>query len=186
MRARNSNRGYGWVFWSLHWTSATLFLLVAIVATSIDGAPDATQRAAFVARHASLGQALLVVMLARVIWRFINPNPVWSYPVGRPRRLLAVLVHWLIHATVLIESLTGLALIGAGAGLAPVRRPRRGSAQRVAESHLPSASGAYPRGGPASGERTAGAAIGYTRTKRLSAAAPAPTHADDSGHRRGA
>lgn len=120
MRARNSNVGYGWVFWSLHWTSATLFLLVAIVATSIDGAPDATQRAAFVARHASLGQALLVVMLARVIWRFINPNPVWSYPVGRPRKLLAVLVHWLIHATVLIESLTGLALIGAGAALAPL------------------------------------------------------------------
>ncbi|GEM_PF-470272 len=113
MQIRNSKTGYGVVFWALHWTSATLFLLVAIVAASISGADDPALREGFVGRHVSLGIGLLVVMVARLVWRLSNPNPVWSYrvPVGRQR--VAVAVHWLIHTIVLIESLTGLALIGA-------------------------------------------------------------------------
>lgn len=113
MQIRNSKTGYGVVFWALHWTSATLFVLVAIVAASISSAEDAALREGFVGRHVSLGIALLAVMVARLVWRLSNPNPVWSYrvPVGRQR--VAVAVHWLIHTIVLIESLTGLVLIGA-------------------------------------------------------------------------
>lgn len=113
MQIRNSKTRYGVVFWALHWTSATLFLLVAIVAASISGADDPALREGFVARHVSLGIALLGVMVARLLWRVSNPNPVWSYGGAVARRRVAVAVHWLIHAIVLIEALTGLALIGA-------------------------------------------------------------------------
>lgn len=141
MQARNSDRDYGWVFWTLHWTSATLFLLVAIVATSIDGAADPAQRADFVGRHASLGQALLAVMVARLVWRVLNPNPVWSYPLPRPRKRLAVAVHWCIHVTVLTELITGLALLG---GLGSAVGPGAGTPAGVLSANVDAIHDALP------------------------------------------
>ena len=63
--------------------------------------------------HADIGYVILVLMVARLIWRGVNPVP--ALPDGTPRweRAPAHINHWALYLTTIIVALLGWAHSGA-------------------------------------------------------------------------
>jgi len=77
----------------LHWASAVLAVLVILLAYGISGAArHSSERQWLSMLHASLGIAILVLMLVWAAWRLGHPSP----PL---RPLLTRVETWLAHAT---------------------------------------------------------------------------------------
>jgi cytochrome b561 len=63
--------------------------------------------------HADIGYVILLLMIARLIWRGLNPTP--ALPDGTPawERGLAHLNHWALYLTTIVVALLGWAHSGA-------------------------------------------------------------------------
>ncbi|MCF3936025.1 cytochrome b/b6 domain-containing protein [Acuticoccus sp. M5D2P5] len=99
----------------LHWLIALLVLAQiagGYAMTDILQEGSATQYDVF-QLHKSLGITILVLTLARILWRFFNPPPAMPASVSRLERGLARLVHVVFYALLLVIPLSGWVLISA-------------------------------------------------------------------------
>ena len=75
MRLRNSIDGYGAIPQLLHWATAVLVILAWTLGVLGDELPKGSARAAGLAIHISAGLAILIILIARLLWRLADPPP---------------------------------------------------------------------------------------------------------------
>jgi cytochrome b561 len=98
---------YGLVARVLHWL---VFLLVAgmlIGGALLNLLPSGTIKSVIITAHKSVGVIVLVLMLARLAWRFANPvpQPLGSEPVFNT---IAHLLHVVLYMLLIIQPLAGI------------------------------------------------------------------------------
>jgi cytochrome b561 len=98
-----------------------LVLAAVVIATQASALEDGPEKTSALTRHSALGLGVLAVMLVRLSWRIVNPNPIDSYTLPRWQRVLAKSLHRGLYCLVLALALTGMlqvALRGGSLGVA--------------------------------------------------------------------
>ncbi len=108
---------YSYVAMALHWAIAALIIAAAAIGLWMVDAikqPD-TQATAFQAYqlHKSLGLTILVLSLARLAWRLINPPPPMPAHMNAFSRFAAHSAHWLFYGFMIAMPLLGWAMVSA-------------------------------------------------------------------------
>lgn len=75
MRLFNSERDYGAISQALHWLTVFLVALAWMLGIFDDGLPKGWPRDAGLFAHILAGIAILAILIARVVWRLIDPAP---------------------------------------------------------------------------------------------------------------
>ena len=95
----------------LHWMIAALILLQIILAGRMEGrTPEAF---AVVQFHKSIGISVLLLSLARLAWRVINPPPPEPATLVGWERTLSRAVHWAFYGVMIAMPLTGWIMVSA-------------------------------------------------------------------------
>ncbi|MEM7540821.1 MAG: cytochrome b/b6 domain-containing protein [Pseudomonadota bacterium] len=108
MALLNSTTRYGWPAWVMHWTSVVVIALLYIGISGIDRPPKSALRLEILSTHTSLGILMLGLMLARLVWRVTNANPVKAYSLRPLHKLVAISVHRCLYVLVITMALTGV------------------------------------------------------------------------------
>ncbi|RXH15294.1 cytochrome b [Bradyrhizobium guangzhouense] len=115
MQLLNSNKNYGAIAQTLHWLTVVLVILAWVLGTFGDVLPKGESRQTGLAVHVSAGIAILVLLVARLIWRTINPPPVsettefgvWLGKWGDPA---AAIAHYTLYALLVAVPVAGIVL----------------------------------------------------------------------------
>ena len=75
MSLKNSEHNFGMVSRANHWISAIIFISLIGVGIFMTGLEDGDQKNAMYALHKSMGVAIFGLMLLRLLWLKISPNP---------------------------------------------------------------------------------------------------------------
>ncbi|MYZ48231.1 cytochrome b [Propylenella binzhouense] len=101
----------------LHWTIATLIVLVFALGLTVDVFPTDWEHAV-VNTHVLLGLLILVLSLARLAWRLAHRPPAPAEGAGRLAQRAAELVHYALYALMILVPLIGIpTLLYRGVGL---------------------------------------------------------------------
>lgn len=97
----------------LHWTIAILVLVQLVGGYAMTDILDQNSPTQFdvYQLHKSFGITILLLTIARILWRLFNPPPPEHPSVSRLERVLAHIVHFLFYALLLIVPLTGWVII---------------------------------------------------------------------------
>lgn len=117
---RNTETDYGSLAKSLHWIIALgIFALIFLGLEQADmERGDEKSRIRFI--HASIATITLLLMTARIIWRFMNEVP--AHPDGMPgwQRAVSSVVHWGLYLAVFVQLCAGAMVVGTGGKPLPV------------------------------------------------------------------
>jgi cytochrome b561 len=80
---RNSEQKYGAIAQLFHWVIVGLIVTQFVLAFRADSLPRGMKLITTLALHKSIGMTVLVLAIARLIWRWLNPVPV--EPLNTPR-----------------------------------------------------------------------------------------------------
>src|SRR5215469_8710161 len=75
MQLRNSAQGYGAIPKSLHWLTVALVIVAWLLGAFGDELPRGTARDFGMFVHITVGLLVIVLLVARVIWRVVDPPP---------------------------------------------------------------------------------------------------------------
>jgi len=93
----------------LHWTIAALIVLQVVLGTRMDArTPEAF---AVFQLHKSVGITILLLSLARLGWRLMNPPPLEPPTLAPWERRLATAVHWAFYIVMIGMPLTGWIMV---------------------------------------------------------------------------
>ncbi|SEM44350.1 Cytochrome b561 [Loktanella fryxellensis] len=119
---------YGTVTKVFHWLTAALILAIiplGIIATDMgfETNEQLARKAQLFTIHKTLGVAVFVVALLRILWAVSHAKPGPLHPERRAETLLAETVHWLLYASLVITPLSGWIGHAATTGFAPIWWP---------------------------------------------------------------
>lgn len=111
---RNTETSWGAVARAFHWGTGALILGMFAYGLWMTEFPAREDRAYHYAIHASIGISLLSLMVARLIWRAVNPTPM--PPAGSPMWEInaARLGHFGLYVAVFATLFAGWFLAGSG------------------------------------------------------------------------
>jgi cytochrome b561 len=106
MRLKDTSNGYGLISILLHWITAIVILYLLYLGSTI-GSQEAEARRVAVDRHTSVAIVSYLLLIARVIWRFVyrHPGPTeeqrgWAFTMGK-------WTHYAITAAIVVMLVTG-------------------------------------------------------------------------------
>ena len=108
---KNTSTQYGLIARVLHWTSVVMLLTLIVIASQFSDKDAGPDKLALVIQHSSIGMLFLLVMLARLTWRNLNPNPIHSYNIKAWQKLLAISLHRSIYVILISQCLLGLLIL---------------------------------------------------------------------------
>ncbi|MGA9434429.1 MAG: cytochrome b/b6 domain-containing protein [Roseobacter sp.] len=128
MAIANSEKHYGAVAKSLHWTTALLVLTLIPLGIYANGLPYDTsealaQKAWLFSLHKTLGVTVFFVALARILWAITQTKPAGLHPERKLETFAATTVHWLLYGSLLLVPLSGWIHHASTAGFAPIWWP---------------------------------------------------------------
>ncbi len=128
MPAANTATTYGSVTRTFHWLTALMILTAIPLGLYANGLPfDTGDALAWKAQvfsvHKTLGVAIFVVALARILWALTQMHPVPLHPDKKAETALAALVHWVLYISLVAMPLTGWVEHAASTGFAPILWP---------------------------------------------------------------
>lgn len=91
----------------LHWITALLLIYMLFWGEDLiktHGAPTAPNPML----HASLGLSILILSVARLVWRFMNPPPA-DVPMPAWQATASHIIHWGFYALLILIPLSGMA-----------------------------------------------------------------------------
>lgn len=101
----------------LHWWIAAMVVLQYVLANLVESAEDAgseLQEHALMANHKSVGITILLLVLARLAWRFYQPPPP-PLPMPHWQTRAAAISHWGFYVLLILMPLSGWLMSSAGA-----------------------------------------------------------------------
>lgn len=107
MIIRNAADRWGAVSVVLHWSIAAAILFMGALGIYMKGLPIGADKIALYALHKSIGMTLLVLVLARLVWRLFAGRPL--LPPGMPawQRWLSRISHALLYLLLLAMPIAG-------------------------------------------------------------------------------
>lgn len=128
MSLSNTSDRYGLVARGLHWSTAALILVLLPLGLLAEQWPYETseqlaRKAWLFSLHKTLGIAVFLVALARILWAAIQPRPRLLNADRRFESRLAETIHWLLYASLVATPLTGWVHHAATTGFAPIWWP---------------------------------------------------------------
>ncbi len=124
----NTRETYGLVAQAFHWATAGLILVLLPMGVIMHELP-AQSEAQAVAKfelyslHKTLGMAVLIIAVARILWALVQVHPAPLHPERRIETLAAKVVHWLLYASIVLMPVTGWLHHAALDGFAPIWGP---------------------------------------------------------------
>jgi cytochrome b561 len=112
--SRQSVDRYDAVSMVIHWGMAAIILGLWAVGHIVEEMPKGPPRSELIGLHKTLGVAILVLVVARLGWRFSHrqPRPLPGIPAGE--RLIAALAHAWLYALMLAIPLGGILMSQSG------------------------------------------------------------------------
>ncbi len=107
MRLTNTDDGYGVVHWLIHWVTAGLVAWLFYLGLTMVDLPLSPAKFQDYALHKSLGLTVLMLVLLRLLWRWLTPAPPLPEAMRRHEAVLAKAVHHGIYVLILVIPLTG-------------------------------------------------------------------------------
>jgi cytochrome b561 len=111
---RNSGTSWGWPSITLHWLGAALILLLLTHGWWMTHMAPRPERAEHYAGHAAMGYDLLILLVLRLLWRWMNPVPALPADLKPWERWSARLGHFGLYLLMFATTLVGWALAGTG------------------------------------------------------------------------
>ena len=111
---RNSTDSWGWPAILLHWIGAALILILLIHGWWMTHLAPRPERAVNYAWHAAIGYDFLALLVARLLWRWLNPVPALPDDLKPWERYAARAGHVGLYLLMFAATLSGWALAGTG------------------------------------------------------------------------
>jgi cytochrome b561 len=112
MSVRNTTARYGSVAMTLHWLIALAVVTNICLGLYMADLPASDPyKLALFQFHKSVGLTVLVLSLARVFWRLVNPIPQLPETMSPALRFVAHATHFLLYFLILFIPLSGWALV---------------------------------------------------------------------------
>lgn len=109
MQLANSQARYGAVPQALHWLTALFVICGFLLGQFGDVFPKGPARELGLLVHMTLGQGVLALLLARLLWRQVNPPPPpEATPFGRLIEIAARASHFTLYGLLLVVPLLGV------------------------------------------------------------------------------
>jgi len=97
---------YGAIAKLFHWVTLGLMLVALPLGFVIQHVKDASKMG-FYALHESAGLTILIVAIARLIWRWLSPPPTQPSDMPKLMRTASTAVHHALYALLIIQPLLG-------------------------------------------------------------------------------
>jgi cytochrome b561 len=109
MQLTNSKAQYGAVPQILHWLTALFVICGWLLGTFHDDLPKGAVRTAAFTAHMTLGQCVIVLLIARLAWRMANPPPP-PEPTrfGWLQQAIAALTHYVLYGLLVAVPFMGI------------------------------------------------------------------------------
>lgn len=109
---KNTADSWGWPAKWLHWTGAAVIAILLLHGWWMTHVPPRTERLANYAWHAAIGYDFLVLVVLRLLWRWLNAVPALPADTKPWERIAAHLGHVGLYVLMFAVSLSGWALAG--------------------------------------------------------------------------
>jgi len=111
MQLRNSAQGYGAIPKSLHWLTVALVIVAWLLGTFGEELPLGTARDFGMFVHITMGLLVIVLLVARVIWRVVDPPPPPEItPLGSWIEATGKLTHLTLYLLLAATPIVGIVL----------------------------------------------------------------------------
>jgi cytochrome b561 len=109
MQLANSKTQYGAVPQILHWLTALFVICGWLLGTFLDDLPKGPIRSSGLVIHMTLGQFVVVFLIARLVWRMANPPPP-PEPTrfGWLQQAIAAFTHYVLYALLVAVPFMGI------------------------------------------------------------------------------
>jgi cytochrome b561 len=111
---RNTAQAYGWVTRSLHWLVALFILGLLCAGFYMTGLESSPFKLKVYGLHKSFGILVLMLVLARLVWRNANPRTGALPGHALWERALARVTHFALYAAMILMPLSGWVMSSAG------------------------------------------------------------------------
>lgn len=121
----NTQLRYGLIAQILHWVTAALILFLLPLGIYMHELPqgsdaEISQKVFLYSLHKSVGIALLLVALVRVLWAAFGKNPVALHAERKLETFAAETIHWLLYISIIAVPVAGWLHHAATDGFAPI------------------------------------------------------------------
>ena len=111
MRLHNSAQGYGAISKSLHWLTVALVIVAWVLGTFGDNLSRGRARDFGMFVHITAGLLVIVLLVARVIWRTVDPPPPTEItPLGSWIEAVGKLTHLTLYLLLAATPIMGILL----------------------------------------------------------------------------
>jgi cytochrome b561 len=94
---------------ALHWVTAIRVIVGWVLGQFSDAFSKGPPRAFAIWTHMTLGELVILFLVARLAWRFANPPPpLETMRFGRPLEIASRVSHWALYALLLVVPFVGI------------------------------------------------------------------------------
>jgi len=107
MQFNDTSRSFGFTSILLHWVSAVLIAVLFVMGQIMEDMSRGPDKADLMAVHQSLGMLLLILVLARLLWRLGQGFPAAPGDAGSLANRVSRLWHWLLLIVIIAIPASG-------------------------------------------------------------------------------
>jgi cytochrome b561 len=111
---KNTTDSYGLVAKGFHWLLFLMLTFSVIAGSFLASMPKGPEKLQAAGMHKSFGAVLLMLILARLIWRLINETPRLPEGTTTAQANLAKGMHWFLYVLMFAQPLSGILMSQAG------------------------------------------------------------------------
>jgi cytochrome b561 len=105
---RNTSERYGQVAMLLHWSIMILFAILVTLGLIMTNMEDSDFKWELYSLHKSFGMVVMMLIVLRIIWRWVNPVPILPANLTGFEKILAHGVHLGLYAVMIVMPISGL------------------------------------------------------------------------------
>ena len=111
MGLKNTSTEWGSPARALHWIAAVGIIVLLWIGVQQSGLESGPERNELRMIHASIAIVVFVLMVLRLVWRWMNETP--AHPGGNPRwqNAVSTLVHWGLYIAVFAQLTSGAMVV---------------------------------------------------------------------------